>query len=81
MTKNKAAGMAVPSGSVEGNNEKSLKNLYQVAPLKSTADLGDWRSIGELSRDVLVTCFTAKYRIRPSLGRAVFELAGYGRAA
>jgi hypothetical protein len=73
----KAAGAVSPHGRVKA----VASSFYTGHVCLATSDIGDWRSIGELSRDVLVKCFVQKYRIRPALGRTIHELAGFAKEA
>jgi len=60
---------------------KDIGDKYNLPTNPATDDIAAFRSLGELSRDVLITCFASKYRIRPALGAVVFELSQHGRAA
>ena len=76
----KIAGGANPHGVVVGT-KKTLATFYQAPTKIATSDTGEFRSIGELSRDVLLQCFAKKYNVRPALASVVFELSQQGRAA
>ena len=77
MLNEKAAGAVSPHG-----REKTVASSFYTGPISHATDnLGSWQPIGELSREVLLACFVAKYNIKPALGRTIHELAGFAREA